>query len=40
MDEGTAVWFFSAAFEPMQVCATAQADPSKENLVKEIMVSM
>lgn len=39
MDKDMAAWFLPAAMEPMQACASIQIDPSKGNLVREIIVT-
>ncbi|THH26927.1 hypothetical protein EUX98_g7265 [Antrodiella citrinella] len=39
MVEGTAAWYLPAVMEPMQSCGTIQVEPSKESLVKEIILS-
>lgn len=40
VDEGIAVWYLSAAIEPIQTCATVEVEASREHLVKEVIVSL
>ncbi|KAJ3530221.1 hypothetical protein NM688_g7742 [Phlebia brevispora] len=39
VDEGTVTWVLVAASEPLQICTEMEVDPSKQNLVGEVVLS-